>query len=212
MNFLALLGWNPGTEQEIFSMDELVETFSIERINKAGAKFDYEKAKWFNQQHLKNYADNQLMELAAPMLREQFGSDLTDEYIEKVCGVMKERITFIEDLPATTDYFFVAPESYDEKVVNKKWNDRTNEFFHSLLPILNDENDFSSAHLEELIKGHGESMEIKPGEFLPVLRMILTGGSSGPSNFDVAEILGKEEVLNRISTAIAKLSNTNVGQ
>lgn len=201
MNFLALLGWNPGTEQEIFSMDQLIAEFSLERINKAGAKFDIEKAKWFNQQYLKNKTNEEL----ARMLQTESAIEDRIERLSSICGAMKERITFIADVLTDGAFFFTAPGMYDEKTAKKKW---TQEAAEKLKTFANRLVTFESISAEqakeELIAVLNED-ETPLGRIMPALRLSLTGASGGPDLMEIISILGPKETSERINRAIMKL-------
>ncbi len=202
VNMLAMLGWNPGTNQEIFSLEELVEAFSLDRVGKSGAKFDPEKAKWFNQQYLRAKSGEELAELVQPML----DNDVDSAFLAKVCEQVKERATFLHDILDNSTYFFSVPEDYDEKTVRKKWKDQTAEIMSELVEVLNAISDFKAATIETDFKAFLEKKELGLGQVLPNFRLLVTGMGAGPSMFDICEILGKEEVVNRIKTGIEKVS------
>ncbi len=197
VNMLAFLGWNPGSDQEIFTMDELIKAFSIERIGKAGARFDIEKAKWFNQQFIKRSDDRKLAEMLKPYLH-KWGVKVDDDYLIKVCSLMKERATFIPDIYEEGKYFFGPVESYDEKVIAKKWNDTVRPFFSELREQLSKLENFDKESIESTVKNLMEEKGLKFGQVLPVFRVMLCGTVAGPPIFDVAALLGKEEVLQRM--------------
>lgn len=197
INMLAFLGWNPGSDQEIFSPNELIKAFSIERIGKAGARFDIEKARWFNQQFLKRKDDAQLAALLRPYLEKE-GVEADNEYLIQVCRLMKERATFIPDIYSEGKYFFAPVEAYDEKIIKKKWNDTVKPFFTALRHRLTDLDPYNKEEIEKAVKSEMELKGMKFGQVLPVLRVMLCGTVAGPPIFDVAELLGKEEVLNRM--------------
>lgn len=202
VNMLAMLGWNPGTNQEIFSLEELVEAFSLDRVGKSGAKFDPEKAKWFNQQYLRAKSGEDLAKLVQPML----DNDVDSAFLAKVCEQVKERATFLQDILDNSTYFFSVPEDYDEKTVRKKWKDQTAEIMGELVEVLNAISDFKAATIETDFKAFLEKKELGLGQVLPNFRLLVTGMGAGPSMFDICEILGKEEVVNRIKTGIEKVS------
>lgn len=205
MNFLALLGWNPGTEQEIFSMDQLISEFSLERINKSGAKFDIEKAKWFNQQYLKNKSNSDL----AQMLKEETNIEAEYELLNTIAGSMKERITFVSDILENGDFFFNAPEVYDEKTVNKKW---TQEAAHKLSEYANEVVQLESLSPEEAKEKLMDVLsrdETPLGKVMPALRLALTGAGGGPDLMEIISILGTKETANRINRAIEVLEASN---
>jgi len=197
VNMLAFLGWNPGSDQEIFSLDELIKAFSIERIGKAGARFDIEKARWFNQQFLKRKDDAELADMLRPYLEKE-GVKAEDAYLVQVCRLMKERAAFIPDIYSEGKYFFAPVEAYDEKIIAKKWNDSVKPFFTALRQRLTDINPFEKEVIEKAVKSEMELKGMKFGQVLPVFRVMLCGTVAGPPIFDVAELLGKEEVLVRM--------------
>ncbi len=201
INFLAFLGWNPGTTQELFSMEQLIEAFTIERVGKAGAKFDILKAKWFNEQYLKSKTDENLI----PYLLNSLASeriDCTKEKALKICSVMKERVTFPQDFWLNGKFFFHAPTQFDEQVVSKKWNEDTVK----VLTAYRDEMDKHSSVTAELAKSTLESVTtnlgIAVGKILQALRVSITGGASGPDLMMTMEIIGKDEVVKRLSYAL----------
>ncbi len=201
INFLAFLGWNPGTTQELFSMEQLIEAFTIERVGKAGAKFDILKAKWFNEQYLKSKTDENLIPyLLNSLARERI--DCTKEKALKICSVMKERVTFPQDFWLNGKFFFHAPTQFDEQVVSKKWNEDTVK----VLTAYRDEMDKHSSVTAELAKSTLESVTtnlgIAVGKILQALRVSITGGASGPDLMMTMEIIGKDEVVKRLSYAL----------
>lgn len=179
INFLAFLGWNPGTEQEIFSMKELCEAFSVERINKAGAKFDIEKAKWFNQQYIKNIGVNDLASSLLADLKTR-GVSCTQENAEVIAELMAERISFVSDIYENASFFFETPSTYDEKVVRKKWSPEASELFPLLAQELESLNPFVTDTIHHCISNFFETRDIKMGKFMQVLRVAITGQGGGP--------------------------------
>jgi glutamyl-tRNA synthetase len=204
INFLALLGWNPGTSQEIFSMDELIRAFTIERIGKAGAKFDIHKAQWFNQQYLKAKSDEELSGYLLESLKKE-KINCNKEKAIKICSVMKDRVNFPDDFWKLGKFFFIAPVSFDEQVVAKKWNEDVVKVVQSFrkemdkLPAVTSE--AAQATLEKVTTSLGTAM----GKILPAVRVVLTGGASGPDLMMTMEIMGKQEVLSRIDYALKTL-------
>ena len=207
INMLALLGWNPGDNREIFSLNELVDEFTLERVNKAGAKFDPDKTRWFQQQYLRNTSDEKLAELFIPVLKEN-GIECSNEYAQKVCGLMKDRVTFVADM-LDGKYLFEAPESYDEKTIRKKWKERTPEIMVDLIGVLQGIENFNAENIESEFKAFLEEKELGFGAVLPNFRVLVTGMGMGPSMFEISELLGKEEVISRIETGLKKLDNAN---
>ena len=192
VNMLAFLGWNPGTSKEVYSLKELITDFSLDRVGKSGAKFDPDKSKWFNQQHLREMSNSDLVSL----VREVCEYDVSDTYLSQVIGLMKERATFSSDL-LSEDYFFKMPLDFNEKTFKKKWKSNTLEIVNDFFKILNSDTVFSAISTEELFKKFTESREIGMGAVLPNLRLILTGKGMGPSLFEIMALLGKEEVMKR---------------
>lgn len=204
-NLLVLLGWNPGTEQEIFSLDELINEFSIERVNKSGARFDPEKAKWFNQHYLKEKSDKELAELFLPIIADKgFSADIN--LVEKVVGMVKERAVFIGDLWDQSSYFFAAPEEYDAKTTKKFWKEQTPEIVSSCLTIIKEIDPFNSKIAEEYIKGFIEGSELGFGKVMNPLRLAIVGAGKGPHLFEIMEMIGKEETVKRLETALEKIN------
>lgn len=205
VNMLALLGWNPGTEQELFTMEQLIEAFDLKRVSKSGAKFDPEKVKWFNHQYLIQKTNEELAVLFAPTLKEK-GISLAAEKVAAICGVVKERVNFVHELWEQTDFYFKAPESYDEKAVKKQWKPDTSEILQKLFEeILQQEDDFSSAALEDKVKQWINANKLGIGKVMAPFRIAIVGGLRGPHLFDITEQLGKKETLQRVEAAIAAL-------
>jgi glutamyl-tRNA synthetase len=202
VNFLALLGWNDGTEQELFSLEELVEKFDLSRVNKSGAKFDPEKNKWFNHQYLITKEDTELADLFKVELDKKEISTALD--LIKIVGLVKERANFVTDLYDLADYFFVAPTSYDEKAA-KNWKEETPELMQKVIVELNNITDFTSLNIETLLKEWMTTNEIGMGKVMQPLRLSLVGALKGPHLFDIIEMIGKEESIKRIEKAIATL-------
>lgn len=206
VNILAFLGWNPGTSQEIFNMDELAEAFSLERVGKAGSKYDPDKAKWFNQQYLREKAD---VTLAEELLRDY--ADLEElkgidkDFLTGVCGMMKERATFLADIPKEGDYFFASPTEFDEKTTRKKWKDDSGELMVEWLATLEAIEDYTSENIENSFKSFLEERELGIGRVLPLFRLLVTGKGMGPSMFQIAALLGKEETAKRMKAGISTL-------
>ena len=207
INFLALLGWNPGTEQELFSLDELVKTFSLDRVNKSGARFDPEKTKWYNQHYLQETADNELAKLFLPTVKEHISDDdkLDLEYVTKVVTLIKERAIFVSDFWDLSDYFFVAPIEYNAKAAKKQWKEDTASIMNDLISVLRPIEDFSSENSETIVKAWIGEKELSFGKVMPPLRLFLVGDMKGPHIFDIMAMIGKEESISRIETALNKL-------
>ena len=206
INMLAFLGWNPGTEKEIFSLEELVEAFSLERVSKAGAKFDPEKTKWFQQQYLRSTSDSHLAEIIA----ESSEIDTSREKLETICALMKERATFPKDIIEDGSYLMSAPNSYDEKMISKKWKSNTHEIMSDWKMILDQLESFDADTIESSFKQFLSSNELGFGAVLLPFRILVTGVGAGPGMFDIAAYLGKDEVLSRMNKGlnyIAEIKN-----
>ena len=204
INMLALLGWNPGSEKEIFTMDELVEAFSFERVGKSGSKFDPEKAKWFNHHYLSNLPNEDAARLLVAILNEK-GINTTIEYAGQVCAIVKERAVLIPDLWDQSWFFFQAPESFDEKVIQKFWKPETPALLTKISALLEDTSDFSVENLDNVVKGFIQNNNLGMGQIMNTLRLVLVGGSFGPGVAAIISLLGKDETLNRIAKALEKL-------
>ena len=204
VNFLALLGWNPGTEQEIFSMQELINAFSFDRASKSGAKFDFEKAKWFNHKYIQETPNEELARMFTPLLAEK-GVSASPEYTAKVIGLVKERVNFVKDLWEQAAFFFAAPASYDEKTVKKRWKESTPVEMTELKEVLRDIDDFSAENQETIVKQWIEHKGYHLGNIMNAFRLAVVGESKGPHMFDITALIGKEETLKRIQKAIDSL-------
>ena len=206
LNMLALLGWNDGTEKEIFSLDELVERFSIERVHSSGAKFDFEKAKWFNHEWIKKLE----VESWSPEARKFFeekGIVITDTIkFEKILTLLKDRCALLTDFWEQAQFFFVRPDIIDTASILPKWNEHKNLFFNELLRTLRLTDIWTAAELENAFKAIASINQLKPGELMLPLRIMLVGGKYGPGVFDIAAILGKEETLKRMEHTLSLLN------
>ena len=204
INMLALLGWNPGTPQEIFNLEELTEAFSLERVGKSGSKFDPEKAQWFNQQYLRHQADDELADQIAPLIKSK-GYEFDNAFVAGVCHLMKERASFAHEIVDQGNYFFEAPAEYDEKTIRKKWKENSGEIMAQLLEQFKGV-EFSPETLENAFKEFLAEKQLGMGAVLPLLRVVITGQGMGPGMFDVMSLLGKEESLGRIEKALTILA------
>lgn len=204
VNMLALLGWNPGTEQEIFSMQELIDAFSLDRVSKSGARFQPDKAKWFNAQYMHRKSDAELAALFQPILREH-GVEVSDEIAGRAAGIMKERATFITDLWDLTSYFFIAPHEYDEKQVKKYWKGDNPAHLAEVREVLASIDDFSLENTERVVSAWIAEKGYGMGQVMNTLRLALVGAGKGPGMYDVTSFLGKEETLRRIDYLLANL-------
>jgi len=202
INFLALLGWNPGTDEEIFSVEQLIQLFDLEKVHKAGARFDPEKIKWFNHQYLQNKPDAELANLFQPILAEKSIS-LPIDKVTKVVGLIKERATFVADFWELSQYFFEAPAQYDEKALKKQWKEQTPTIVKEVAEVLQNTTDFTAAALEENVKKYMETKSLGFGQVMPPLRLALVGELKGPHVFDIMEFIGKEETLRRLEKLLS---------
>ena len=204
INMLAMLGWNPGTDQEIFSLEELAKEFSLERVSKSGAKFSPEKTNWFNQQYLQQKSTTEVAALFSSILTEKgISSDST--YVETVIELVKERAVFVKDLWDLSDYFFANPTEFDAKASKKQWKETTSPLMLEVLAVLSSIEDFSSENIETILKEWITSKEIGFGKVMQPLRLSLVGALKGPHLFDIAAMIGKEATIQRIEYAIEKL-------
>ena len=205
INFLALLGWNDGTEQEIFSLEELVEKFDLNRIHKAGAKFDPDKNKWFNHQYLQKQTDESLAKAFEKDVIKKLGKcDFSFVEMTKIVSMIKERAHFVNEFWDLADYFFAAPSSYDEKAA-KNWKEETPILMQQVIAELNKIEDFTSINIETLLKEWMTTNEIGMGKVMQPLRLSLVGALKGPHLFDIIEMIGKTETIKRIEKAIQAL-------
>ncbi len=195
LNFLALLGWNPGTEQELFSLEELIQAFSLERINKSGARFDIQKAKWFNQHYVKNLSDD--------VLTAEVNQQVKNEKLAKqLVKLMKDRVTFVREIVSEVPYIFSAPAEYDMTVAEKKWDDLARQAMPIIVDLVKNVDDFTTENIHHAIWEGLPQHEIKPGKVMQALRLAVTGEGNGPDLRLMLEILGKDEVVSRIERAL----------
>lgn len=204
INFLALLGWNPGTEQELFSLDELVEQFDITKCSKAGARFDYQKGIWFNHEYILRKSDEEIAKLFAPIVAGN-GIDESMERITKVVSMMKDRVNFVKELWPLCSFFFIPPTEYDEKTVRKRWKENSAQVMGELAEVLEGIDDFSLENQEHIVMAWIESKGYKLGDVMNAFRLALVGEGKGPGMFDISAYLGKEETLRRLRRAIEVL-------
>ncbi len=205
VNMLALLGWNPGTEQEIFTMDELIAAFTIDRVGKSGSRFDPDKAKWFNAKYFQMKTDEELADLFMPLVKEKgFSPDMAT--LVKIVSLVKERAGFVKELWNEADFFFVAPESYDAEVVRKRWNADSPRMMTELLEQVAAVPEFTAEVLEKSVKEWIAARGYNTGGILNLFRLLLVGASRGPHLFDIAALTGREETLRRLEEGIRRLS------
>lgn len=204
VNFLALLGWNPGTEQELFTLDELVEAFDIHKCSKAGARFDYQKGIWFNHEYMLKKSNEEVANLFAPIVANN-GVDETMERITQVVAMMKDRVNFVKELWPLCSFFFIAPTEYDEKTVKKRWKADSAKVMGELADVLEGIEDFSVEGQEPVVMKWVEEKGYKLGDVMNAFRLTLVGIGKGPGMFDISAFLGKEETLKRLRKAIEVL-------
>jgi glutamyl-tRNA synthetase len=203
INFLAFLGWNPGTEQEIFSMQELIEAFSIERIGKSGARFDAEKVKWFNSVYIRNTDTEKLLPMVKKSLEEQNIQGFSDVYIAKVIDLMKDRVTVIPEFYTLATYFYHEFEQYDETMKQKQVNPETLQHWTNILPLLKNLTDWTASQIDKILHDYADANKVKIGKIMPLLRLMITGVSFGPSVPQIMELIGKEKSIQRIDKALS---------
>jgi glutamyl-tRNA synthetase len=205
INFLALLGWNDGTEKELFSLEELTQVFDLKRVHKSGAKFDPEKNKWFNHQYLMKQEDLALAEQFSKIIESK---DLNRYFslvdLAKIVSLIKERADFVSEFYEMSDFFFIAPTTYDEKA-SKNWKAETPALMQELISVLEEISDFTSANIETIVKDWMTKNEIGMGKVMQPFRLSLVGALKGPHLFDIVEVIGKQETITRIQKAIEKL-------
>lgn len=204
VNLLALLGWNPGTEQEIFTMDELIQLFSLERVTKSGSKFDPKKAEWFNHQYMVKKANAELVQLYLPVLKEK-GIEADAATVERVVGMIKERANFVKEFWDQSFFFFQAPDSYDEKVVKKRWKNEVPQQIAAVKDIIANVVEFTGENAKAAVSAHIEKNEWGFGAIMNALRLCVVGAGMGPDLFEIIEIIGQQETVSRIDKALQVL-------
>jgi len=204
VNMLALLGWNPGTEQEIFSLDELIAAFTLERVGKSGSKFDPEKARWFNHYYLVNRSNDEIAALFHNALRVR-GINVNHEKLLRITGLVKERVNFIGELWAQSNFFFEAPVEYDEKVVKKRWKEEVPELMVTLIEILQDLDPFTAETSEQAVKTWISEKALNMGLVMNAFRLCIVGAAHGPHLFDIIDVIGKQETIERIERGIRRI-------
>jgi glutamyl-tRNA synthetase len=212
INFLALLGWHATGDQEMYTMQELIDQFSLERVSKSGAKFDYEKGKWFNHQYLQLRSNEELAEQFMPYLEAKLASSpnsliaSSPEKVAKVIGLTKDRVNFVSELWEQVNFFFVAPTEYDEKSLKKRWKEDSPKHMTEMLTLLGAHEDWSAEGLDNLIMPWIAEKEYGVGIVMNAFRICLVGAARGPHIWNITDVLGKEETLRRVRTALEKLS------
>ena len=204
INMLALLGWNPGTEQELFSLEELVEVFDISKCSKSGAKFDYQKGIWFNHEYILRKSNEEIADLFAPIVANN-GVDESMERIRTVVSLMKDRVSFVRELWDLCSFFFLPPTEYDEKTVRKRWKEYSAQQMTELAEVLEGIDDFSIEGQEPVVMKWVEDKGYKLGDIMNAFRLALVGIGKGPGMFDISAFLGKEETLRRLRRAVEVL-------
>ena len=204
VNFLALLGWNPGTEQEILSMDDLIRLFNLERCSKAGAKFDYEKGKWFNHKYIQEKSNEELAELFIPVLKEH-GVNPDGYDIPHIVGLVKERVSFAKELWDQTSYLFIAPESYAEKDIRKRWKEGMPEIISALVALLEEQKDFSGEKLEPVVLDWIAANGYHLGNTMNAFRLAVVGECRGPHMFLITDVIGKDETIRRLKRGLENI-------
>jgi len=201
INMLALLGWNPGDEREFFTLEQLIEAFSIDKVGKSGSKFDQEKAKWFNHHYLVEKSNEELAELFQAVLAEK-NIDPGQKDVAYIVGLVKERVNFVSELWDQSSFFFLAPEDYDPKTVKKRWKTNSFDQMKELYRVLESVTEFTSKNTEEAVKEWIEENEYGMGVIMNAFRLLVVGAAKGPHLFDIIAVIGKEESLERINRGL----------
>lgn len=201
INFLALLGWNPGNDQEIMSLEELVRLFDLHKCSKAGAKFDFEKCKWFNHQYIQKKDDRELAEQIMPAMKDE-GVDTSLDLLAKVVGLMKSRVSFVRELPDLCRFFFIAPTEYDEKTRKKRWKEESPRQMSELLDVIKSIDDFSIENQEKTVMDWIEAKGYNTGVIMNAFRLAIVGEGKGPQMFEITDVIGKDETIARLQRAI----------
>jgi glutamyl-tRNA synthetase len=205
VNMLAMLGWNDGTGQEIFSIDELVKKFSIERVHKGGAKFDFEKAKWFNQQYIQQKKEDELLPLVLPIIQQHIETKADEQTLRQIIALIKDRCTLLTDFWQQGHFFFVTPEIKELTTIREKWNEQKKHFFERWTKLLDSQKEWTHSTIENSFNQLVQEIGLKKGDLLLPLRIMLVGGKYGPGVFHIAELIGKEETIKRINNALNAL-------
>lgn len=204
INFLALLGWNPGDDTEVMSMDELISKFDLAHCSKSGAKFDFEKGKWFNHKYIQMCDDERLARLCMPFI-EKAELKISETQLMSVLPLVKERLTLLPDVVDQVRFFFVAPTEYDEKGVKKRWKADSPKHMNELITLLESDDNFEASHLEAVISEWIASKEYGVGAVMNAIRLCLVGAPMGPHIYDIMEVLGKKETIERLKNAVERL-------
>jgi glutamyl-tRNA synthetase len=204
INILAFLGWNPGTEQELYTMDELIRSFELDKVGKAGSKFDPDKAKWFNHQHMMQKTDEELAALFMPVLKEK-GIEASEEYVARVCSLVKERVYLIHEMWDQSFFFFQPPQEYDAKMVKKKWKENTPQLVGELKDRLAGLDNFEAGQIKQTVKELTAEKEVGMGQVMLPFRITLVGTGMGPDVAEIAEMIGRDETIRRMEKAVEKI-------
>ncbi len=207
VNMLALLGWNPGDNSEIMSLEEMAQKFEFERVSKSGAKFDPEKAKWFNQQYLRKQNDSDLAKIFDLQLKEN-NVNAPFDYIIKVCGIIKEKVQFPHEFWSIANYFFIKPQQFDQSVINKRFNENTKKYLASLNESYQKLERFDAINTEAIFKSNAEALQLKTGDVMQLVRVATSGVGGGPALFEMIALLGQNEVCERLNFAINNFKAT----
>lgn len=206
VNMLALLGWHASGNKEIFSLNELVQEFSLERVSKSGAKFDPEKTKWFNQQYLRVKSDEELSTgFKTEVMKQMPDAKFSDDYIKNVCRLIKEKANFLTEFWSLGNYFFMPPTMYDAEVIKKRWNEKSKGFMAELATVYKTTDDFSAVNSENIFKKTCERLGVKSGEVMQLFRVCISGVAGGPALFEAAALIGKDEVIKRLEKACVSI-------
>lgn len=206
VNFIAFLGWNPGDEREIFSLDDLIKEFSLERVGKAGAVFNIEKLNWLNQQHINHMNHDELLQRVKPLFIEKGWNNLSDDYLKSTFELLKERVTVLPDFITAGPFFFEAPQEFDEKLCAKNWKPEASGYVRDISQLLQELPIFDAASVEQTIRNYAQQKNLNTSALIHPLRLALSGIGQGPSLWQMIAVLGKEEVLKRIAYACKILS------
>ena len=206
INMLLLLGWHGSGNQELYTLEEMIEAFSIERVSKSGAKFDAEKTKWFNQQYLRKHSDGELASLLKSGVRSSEFGDKNDVYLTEVCRLMKEKVNFVSEIYEQGKFFFEDPTTYDEGVIKKRWNADAKKFIAAVKDAFANASSWKAADLETLFKSTAEATGTNPGHVMQLFRVCVSGAGGGPVLFEMVELLGKETVVRRLNSFLEKHS------
>jgi len=206
INFVAFLGWNPGDTREIFTMEELIRDFSIERLHKSGAIFNIDKLNWLNHQHMMRKTDNELLTLVKPLFLKSGYTGFSDDYLKQVIALIKERVIVLPDFVTYSDFFFVTPTTFDEKTKAKCWNEGSMELIQKFATQIETLDEFNATKIEQALRATAEAAALSATKIIQPLRLALTGVGQGPSLFHLIEVLGKTETLKRIAYALKTIS------